>query len=196
MNQRGGSKYCSLTGEPHCKCLQREESINAIYAKETLRKLFTDHAVYTKMVIAATLDNRPEREALTQRLLENQQEIGEFFGDFVGVEYGKIITNLLTKHIQLAAVVLEKMTKNEDPKVAIEKLLGNAEDVADALVSIPRNRLSLETVLREFIQHNLFVVDIAKTHAEKAWEDEIIIFDAYYTHMLKFSDLLYRGLLE
>jgi len=87
--------------------------------KETLRKLFTDHAVYARMFINAFLDELPETPFLQTRLLANQPEIGQYLGQFIGQEGGKAVGDLLTKHIKLAANVVGKLKENADQKILV-----------------------------------------------------------------------------
>ena len=188
---------CPVTGEPYCKC---EHADGVVFLspnhKDTLRKLFSDHAVYTKMVIVAVLDSRPEADFLTKRLLDNQPEIGDFLGQFIGRESGDAVTNLLTEHIKTAAAIVTKLRDNSrDIQKDIDFLFNNSERVAKALSGLPSSKLDYGIVHKEFDQHNDFVLALAKLHKKAMYEKEITTYDAYYVHMLKFSDMLCDGLI-
>lgn len=201
-------KICSITGEPQCKCSYEQQGIFTVHPRDTLRKLFTDHAFYTKMVITAVLDKRPEADALTKRLLSNQSEIGEYFGLYIDVCYGTAVGELLTEHIKRANDILISINQNMDlaqgkqdvssPEIddKIYAFIKNVEDVSKGLVSAPNNNLDYGHVYNEFYRHNLYIIDLIKSHLNKTWDIEIKICDSYYSHMLKFSDILYQGLLD
>lgn len=189
-------KICSITGETKCKCLHKQDGVSIPHPKETMRKLFTDHAVFTKMVITAVLDGRPEADSLVKRLLNNQVEIGDYLGHYIGPAYGKAVTDLLTEHIKRASGILTAVSKGVDPQPAVQSFFANVEDVTQGLVSIPGNKLSYEDVKTEFYQHAKFIIDLVNAHMNKLWDEEIRIYDAYYSHMLKFSDVLYMGLIH
>jgi len=50
--------YCPITNERNCKCLYKQEGISALKVdlRSALRKLFTDHAVYTSFVLKSIVD--------------------------------------------------------------------------------------------------------------------------------------------
>jgi hypothetical protein len=188
--------FCPVTGEPVCRCSADMEPVSIPRHKDALRKLFTDHAVFTKMLIVAFLDSRPEADVTQTRLLRNQREIGVFFGSFLGIEAGVAIGNLFTEHIKLAAEVLATIKSNSNLDPVIKRVFGNVRDVAIALSTLPDSHASYDEVYKEFGRHNEFVVEIAKLHYAGKYKEEIDVYDRYYVHMLHFSNILYKGLIE
>jgi hypothetical protein len=183
-------KTCPITGEHRCKCYGENIPSVPTDPYSTLRKLFTDHAVFTSKFIITY--GQPINSFITTRLLENQKDIGMFLGEFVGESNGKLITKLLTEHIKLAANCVKVLFSNKDTAVAVAKLYKNGDDVAKALCSLS-SYLDCERVTREFHHHNELVVNLAILEYKKEYEQEIELYDAYYTHMLLFSDFFYTG---
>lgn len=188
--------FCPVIGEPTCHCSGDMNPVLIPRHRDTLRKLFTDHAVYTKMFIVAFLDTRPEANVLQTRLLANQPEIGTYFGVFLGQDNGVAIGDLFTEHIKLAAGVLKALKTGGDVKKAIELVFVNVDKVSTALSELSNGYLSYEKIYGEFGKHNEFVVEIAKLHFNGQFQEEIEAYDEYYSHMLYFSDLLCDGLLH
>jgi hypothetical protein len=186
---------CPITGEPQCKC-NPKTNIASLYPRpfDALRKLFTDHAVYTSKYISSYLNL--DTESLVKRLLANQVEIGTFMGQYIGVGNGKAVADLLTEHIKRAAKVVITLFSDKDTTQSVADLFANSDDVAAALCHLPGNKLDCERVKREFHQHNQLVIDLAMAHYKGEHEKEVPIYDAYYTHMLSFSDMLYAGLIH
>ncbi len=190
--------YCPITNEINCKCSGENIGVSALKVdlKAALRKLFTDHAVYTKFFIESNLNNSSDLNAITQRLLLNQSDIGDYIGSILGSENGNKLTELLKDHIMKAAETVSSLKTNNSDKIndAVKKLFENSEQVANFLNSLNPEKLSLNVVSEQFHHHNQYVIDIATLHYKKQYDNEIKKYDAYYNHMLAFSDMLFNAL--
>src|SRR5690242_13882690 len=87
-----------------------ENSTAAIELKTGMRKLWSDHVVWTRNVIFNIIDDLPGTDQAINRLLKNQDDIGNAIKPYYGEESGKELTNLLHVHITTAAALL-KATK-------------------------------------------------------------------------------------
>jgi hypothetical protein len=164
--------------------------------KETLRKLFTDHAVYTKFFINSGLDGIPDAPELGFRLIQNQVDIGNAVKPIIGDANGNKLTDLLKGHIEKAvdAVKAVRIGDARSIQEAVNELLIQGDSVAAFISSLNPQKISAETVRNEFRRHNQFVAELTTLHSQRRTAEEIKTFDAYYNHMLMFSDLLYYGL--
>src|SRR5438105_11594514 len=63
--------------------------------QNAMRKLWEDHITWTRLVIVAVLDDRPEKDAALARLLQNQVDIGNAVKPFYGDAAGNQLTSLL-----------------------------------------------------------------------------------------------------
>jgi hypothetical protein len=104
---------------------QRGTSQSAISKQafhDRMRELWSDHIVYTRgFIVSATAGNADTAEVL-QRLLRNQDELGEAIKPYYGEEAGTQLASLLRNHIQLAGKTLlaakgtsTAMTMNQSP---------------------------------------------------------------------------------
>lgn len=139
-------KYCPITREVSCKCGKYQTKIPSwqVNLKLTLRKLFTDHAVYTKFVINGIIGIYPNVPAMTQRLLSNQIDIGDQLKPIIGDSRRKELTDLLTKHIILAADVITITSSNkaqQELQIAVNNLFENSDQVAAFLTSLNPEKL-------------------------------------------------------
>lgn len=188
---------CPITGDPECKCKQIVTVLQGnLNIKEALRKLFSEHAYYTWLFIDTF--RLPGNGDITNRLLKNQQDIGDALGKVLGnTQLGNQLTQLLQDHIKGAAGAVTALydfgPDSKELKAAIDKVLANSKQVAEFLSKLSP-KLPFETVHAEFDQHNQYVVNIATAHYKKEYVKEIGIADEYYTHMLKFSDMLAAAL--
>jgi hypothetical protein len=188
-------KVCALTGGPHCRCKHKVEPIAPSSPKDTMRILFTDHAVYTKFVIDALLTGSGEADALIPRLLENQKEIGHFIGLYSGEEYGMKIGELFTEHIKRAAAVMMAVRNGTDTTRPTSLLFENILHVSQCLSSIPGSTLKYEHVCDAFYLHNVQVVGLINAHSQRKWHEEVELYDQYFCHIIYFSDMLSKGLI-
>jgi hypothetical protein len=187
---------CRITGESSCKCKYEIEPVEPPTPKETLRKLFTDHAVYTHTYIINELYQLPSLADVTKRLLENQKEIGDAAGGFLGKKSGDALTKLLTQHILDASAVVKAAAKGDSSgiKGKISALFDNSRRVAELLGSIQPEKVSSEEFKLHFDQHNQYVIDITTLYISRKFDEVISTYDCYYTHMLMFSDLVWSVL--
>jgi hypothetical protein len=79
---------------------------------DRMRELWSDHIVYTRNFIVSAAAALPDTSDVLQRLLRNQDEIGEAIKPYYGDAAGTQLASLLRNHIQLAgkAVVTAKGT--------------------------------------------------------------------------------------
>ena len=73
---------------------------------DRMRELWSDHIVYTRGVIVSVAGGLPDTAEVVQRLLRNQDEIGEAIKPYYGDAGGTQLASLLRNHIQLAAKTL------------------------------------------------------------------------------------------
>lgn len=182
---------CEITGEPKCKCERKIGAIREPMVKETLRKLFTDHANYTHLYIINEVENLPTLKFIVDRLMENQTEIGLAFRPYIGLELSKKLENLLKTHISEASNVVKCSIKYGDScNDEVITLFENSYDVSLFLGSLNPNVLSFENILTHFDQHNKYVIELTKLYINKNYDKIVQKYDSYYTHMLAFSDML------
>jgi hypothetical protein len=67
-----------------------------------LRKLWSDHVIWTRQYIVAAVAGTPDADAAAGRLLRNQEDIGAAVAGFYGDAAGSALTALLKEHIMIA----------------------------------------------------------------------------------------------
>jgi hypothetical protein len=73
---------------------------------DRMRELWTDHIVYTRSFIVSASASAADSAEVLQRLLRNQDEIGEAIKPYYGDAAGTQLASLLRNHIQLAGKAL------------------------------------------------------------------------------------------
>jgi hypothetical protein len=189
--------YCPVTNERNCKCLPKQEGISALKVdlRSALRKLFTDHGVYTAFVLKSIVDNGKDTSIFLDRLLINQKDIGDQLKPIIGIESGNKITEVLTLHIKLAGDVI-KAARNRDNNLQnkIDLLFANSDIVAETLTSLNPIVLPFEVTQDMFHVHNQFVIDMTISRITGDFLKEQQLYDAYYNELLMLSDSLFSAL--
>lgn len=81
-------------------------AVNRLAFQNRMRELWSEHIVYTRSLIVSASAGLPDTAEVVQRLLRNQDEIGEAIKPYYGEENGAKLTSLLRNHIQLAGKAL------------------------------------------------------------------------------------------
>src|SRR5918994_1705256 len=85
--------------------LARVEAHNeaAVSLKQDMRKLWTDHVVWTRDYIVAALGDQPGAQAAANRLMKNQEDIGNAVAKFYGAAAGQQLNRKRTNDIGVDA---------------------------------------------------------------------------------------------
>src|SRR5215472_11252928 len=74
---------------------------------QDMRKLWTDHVVWTRDYIVAAVSDQPDAKAAATRLMKNQEDIGTAIAQFYGKAAGDQLTTLLKEHISIAVDIIK-----------------------------------------------------------------------------------------
>jgi hypothetical protein len=112
--------------------------------KQDMRKLWTDHVVWTRDYIIAATGNQPDAMAALNRLMKNQDDIGNAVAKFYGNAAGQQLTTLLNDHIAIAGDIVKAAMAGDKAKqkAADDKWHQNATQIADFLskAGVPSRR--------------------------------------------------------
>jgi hypothetical protein len=75
--------------------------------KQDMRKLWTDHVVWTRDYIIAATEKQPAAPAALNRLMKNQDDIGSAVAKYYGDAAGRQLTTLLKDHIAIAGDIVK-----------------------------------------------------------------------------------------
>src|ERR1044071_4211265 len=73
---------------------------------DAMRKLWEDHITWTRVFIISAAGDLPDKATATDRLLQNQVDIGDAIKPYYGDAAGNKLTSLLKEHIPTAAEVV------------------------------------------------------------------------------------------
>ncbi|RPJ02684.1 MAG: glycosyltransferase [Candidatus Aminicenantes bacterium] len=162
-----------------------------------MRKLWEDHITYTRNFIISSLANLEDAGKIAERLLKNQDDIGDAIKPVYGAEAGAKLSALLRDHILIAAdVVKAAMAGNAAGlDAANKKWYANADDIAAFLSGANPNwtRASLKDMLDKHLEYTTQEV---VSRLKKDWAADIEAYDKGHVHMLMFADMLTHGIVK
>lgn len=168
-----------------------------VETRMAMRKLWEDHITYTRNYIISALANLPDESAVAQRLLKNQDDIGDAIKPYYGVDAGKKLSMLLRNHIIIATEVVSAAKAGNSQKLADaqKKWTANGMDIATFLSSANPNwpQKELEGMLQKHL--DLTSGEVVG-RLKQDWALDIKSYDEGHTHMLMFADTLTDGLVK
>jgi hypothetical protein len=99
---------------------------------DAMRKLWEDHITWTRLYIVSAATDSPDKDPTTQRLLQNQADIGNAIKPFYGDDAGQKLTELLRDHILISADVVGAAKAGDAAKKdeAAQRWQANADEIA------------------------------------------------------------------
>ena len=162
-----------------------------------MRQLWEEHIVYTRNFIISGLAGLEDAGPIAERLLRNQDDIGNAIKPYYGDEAGNKLTALLREHILIAADIVKAAKAGDNAGVGAgqKAWLANADDIAAFLSSANPNWP--KPVLTEMLHKHLdLTTKEVVSRLQKDWKGDIDAYDQGHVHMLMFSDMLTSGIIK
>ena len=164
---------------------------------DAMRKLWVDHVTWTRLFIVSAAADLPDKSATTQRLLQNQTDIGAAIATIYGKAAGDKLTSLLKDHILIAADLVGAAKAGQTARVdSLNRKWGaNADDIAVFLNSA--NPKHWPTATLKSLMHTHLDQTLAEaTHQLKGdYTASVKDYDAIETHILMMADALSDGII-
>lgn len=162
-----------------------------------LRKLWADHAIWTRQYIVAFASNGADAGAAAGRLLKNQEHLGNAIVPFYGEVAGAQLTNLLKQHILIAVDLLTAAKAGDDAEFQRhdQRWTQNADEIA-TLLSGANPNWPKSDVVDLLNLHLKLTKDEAVARLTAQWDDDVIAWDDIFTEIMTVSDTLADGIIK
>lgn len=175
------------------QCFSQE----ACQLKGDLRKLWTEHVMWTRLYIVSALEGLDDQENVLARLLKNQEDIGNAFKTYYGEAAGDKLTALLKDHILIAGNVVDAAKRGN--KADLEKYnkewYKNADDIAEFLSKANPNWPKEE--LKEMLEmHLALITEDVTARLAKDWDASTVALDKGLNHIIQLADTLSNGVVK
>jgi hypothetical protein len=165
--------------------------------RNTMRQLWEEHIVYTRNFIISALGDLEDTGKVAERLLRNQDDIGNAIKPIYGEEAGKKLAALLRDHILIAADIVKaaKAGNNDGVAKGQKKWIENADAIAEFLGGANPNwpKQALKDML---YKHLAYTTTEVVSRIKKDWDADIEAYDKGHVHMLMFADTLTDGIIK
>jgi hypothetical protein len=164
---------------------------------DAMRQLWEDHIVWTRMVIVSAADDLLDFGVAVERLLRNQDDIGDAVKPFYGEAAGEELSRLLREHIDIAANILTA-AKAEDSagvEAALAAWYANGDAIGVFLADAnPRNweRAEMQAMMRDHLDLTLAE---AVARLERRYVDDAAAYDDIHVQILHMADMLSDGII-
>jgi hypothetical protein len=163
---------------------------------DAMRRLWGDHVAYTRLFIVAAAAGSADKDATTQRLLQNQTDIGNAVAEFYGRDAGNKLTALLRDHILIAANIVTAAKAGDNAKVTSEnkRWRDNATDLAKFLHGANPKHWPQATLEKALFMHLDQTLNEASHELKGNYAASIKDYDEAMSHMLMVADTLSDGI--
>lgn len=163
---------------------------------DAMRELWEDHIVWTRMVIVSFVSDLPDLDVAVDRLLDNQDEIGDAVRPFYGDVAADELTRLLREHITGAAALLVAAKSGDTAAIELASTAwyANGDEIGALLADAnPRNwdRGEMQAMMRDHLDLTLAE---AVARLEGRWADDVTAYDQIHAQILHMADMLTDGI--
>jgi len=160
-----------------------------------MRKLWSDHVIWTRQYIVSAALGDPSAQAASERLLKNQEDIGNAVAQYYGAAAGAKLTDLLKQHILIAVDLVAAAKAGDAAKQADadKRWHDNANDLATFLSGANPN-WPKQTLLDMLNQHLSLTTQEAVARLQNNLSADVTAFDSIYNHAMMMADALTDGI--
>ena len=173
------------------------EETPSLALHDQMRTLWEQHIWWTRELIISILSSLPDEAEVTNRLLENPDQIASLFRPAFGDQAARTISRLLTEHLVIGAEIMKAAKENDMEAVedANERWNENADAIASALASLGPQ--FPEDEMREMLHRHLDLTreELTARLAED-YERDINAIDAIEQQALMMADVFSNGIAQ
>lgn len=168
-----------------------------VQLKTDMQKVWIDHTIWTRSYIVSAISNRPDQKDVLDRLLRNQQDIGNVIKPYYGEAAGNKLADLLREHILIAGKIVDaaKAGNQADVQRLEADWHRNADDIAKFLSAANPN-WPFKTLQDMLYTHLQLITEIVLDCLKGDWKADIAATDKNEIHMIHLADILTEGIVK
>ena len=160
-----------------------------------LRKLWSDHVIWTRQYIVAAVAGTPDADSAAGRLLRNQEDIGAAIAGYYGQAAGDKLTGLLKEHIMIAVDLVAAAVSGDQTAFATHDARWDANIATIAAFLAGANpHWPEKDVLDLLALHLKLTKDETVARIGADWAADVKAFDAIFTEIIVVADTLHDGI--
>lgn len=178
----------SAYAKPQAQSLTQSE----VKFQNDFRRLWIDHVLWTSNYItSATTAGSEDQKQVLDRLLKNQEDIGNAVKPVYGERAGNQLTDLLKEHIVIAGKIVDAAKSGNNALVnqLNKEWYRNADEIARFLSGV-NPYLKNEDLKKMLYMHLKLVADDLSASLAKDWDARIVSIDGGFTHIILMADTI------
>jgi hypothetical protein len=189
---------CGKTGSDQAAAPASTAPNKAAQLRADMRKLWEDHITWTRLVIVSTAAGLPDIGPTTDRLLQNQTDIGNAIKPWYGAAAGDTLTALLRAHIVGAGNVLAAAKAGDNAKLDAAKTAwyANADQIAAFLTTANPDAWPAATMKSMMKDHLDLTLAEAVDQLQGHFPASVADYDKVHDEILTMSDALSDGIVK
>ncbi|HJQ68367.1 MAG TPA: acetylglutamate kinase [Blastocatellia bacterium] len=162
-----------------------------------MRKLWEDHVIWTRQFVVSAVAGLPDKAAATERLIQNQVDIGNAIKPFYGDAAGERLTALLKDHIMVAAELVTAAKAGDKAKAneAGKRWNANADEIAAFLSGANPKAWPLAEMKKMMRDHLDLTTTEVVARLRGDWAADITAYENIRTQILHMADMLSAGII-
>jgi hypothetical protein len=160
-----------------------------------LRKLWSDHVIWTREYIVAAVAGTPDADTAAGRLLRNQEDIGAAIVPYYAQAAGDRLTELLKQHIMIAVDLVAAAKSGDQGAFAKhdERWTANVHEIA-AFLADANPHWPEKDVFDLLALHLKLTKDEVVARLNADWAADVKAFDDIFTEIMVVADTLHDGI--
>ncbi|MZQ82772.1 glycosyltransferase [Paenibacillus sp. 5J-6] len=187
----------AYSGDRPAAAKQMMYTQSMVQLKSDLRRLWMDHAIWTRNYVVSALAGLENKDKTLARLLRNQKDIGNAMKPFYGEDAGNKLGELLTEHIVIAGKIVDAAKSGNAAELDKNNKdwYRNADDIATFLNKANPNWTKPMIQDLMYVHLQMLTEDV-KAMLAKDWDADIMWFDKGADHLMMMSDALTEGIIK
>ena len=185
-----------LAPRDHAHDVAAASKISRTGLHDAMRVLWEDHIVWTRMAIIGIVDDRPDQSFAVERLLRNQDDIGDAIKPFYGEAAGEQLSTLLREHITGAADLLVAAKSGDQAAIgaALAAWQANGNEIAAFLAAANPGAWPLDEMEAMMRHHLDLTFAEAAARLQGDFAADVAAYDAIHGQILHMADMLSDGI--
>jgi hypothetical protein len=194
----GAGNFLATSTASASPVLDKKNSAKATAFHDAMRKLWEDHITWTRLFIVSAAADLPDKGPTTNRLLQNQVDIGNAIKPYYGDAAGEKLTALLKEHITTAAELVSAAKENETTKMADanRRWYANADAIAAFLSAANPKSWPGGEMKRMMHEHLDLTTAEVQARLKGDWSSDIAAYERVHEQILHMADMLSEGIIS
>ncbi len=178
--------------------------INQTQLLATMNKLWTEHIMYTALLMFSSFHDLPNADAFAVRLLGNQDDIGNSIKQFYGEVAGEAFAKLLREHIlyvndiiralkQTTVQSFREQNETNVLRVSISQLYNNADQITGFLVTA-NPYFKTKDVRKMMYEHLKYTTREILAYHHGLWNEQIVSLDKVIEQAFNMAKMISEGI--